>query len=251
MNNKNNIINFDGDNLIVSMFTIPKKIFQTHKSILFLKSKPKIRLCMHTWKRFSDNFEYYFYTNDLCDKFMRENFDERVNRAYSCLPLGVMKADLWRYCVIYKFGGIYADADTICKINPEIFINNSYITIVPENNVHLCQWVFSAPMESPILKAIIDLSVERILTTKVFKGEHLVHELTGPGVFTDGIELYLKKNNLPIYLNKKEYYNYHNKHWDKLKVFNNEIFHNKFVQHIFTGNDFDGWCNERNNKLLK
>ena len=37
---------------------------------------------------------------------------------------------------------------------------------------------------------------------KVFKGEHLVHELTGPGVFTEGIELYLKNNNLPIYSNK-------------------------------------------------
>ena len=35
------------------------------------------------------------------------------------LPIAVMKADLWRYCVIYKYGGIYADADTVCKINPK------------------------------------------------------------------------------------------------------------------------------------
>ena len=32
------------------------------------------------------------------------------------LSLKVMKGDLWRYCVVYHYGGIYADADTICFI---------------------------------------------------------------------------------------------------------------------------------------
>ena len=61
-----------------------------------------------------------------------------------------------------------------CKINPYIFINDSLLTIVPENETHLCQWVFSAPKNSPILKSIIDLSVERILNTPI-KGEHIIH----------------------------------------------------------------------------
>ena len=27
-----------------------------------------------------------------------------------------MKADIWRYCVIYKNGGLYTDLDTTCVI---------------------------------------------------------------------------------------------------------------------------------------
>ena len=182
----------------------------------------------------------------MCDDFIKNNFDENVYKAYSMLPMPVMKADLWRYCIIYKCGGIYADTDTVCKINPNIFINDSLLTIVPENETHLCQWVFSAPKNSPILKSIIDLSVERILNTPI-KGEHIIHYLTGPALFTDGIEKYLIENNYPIFENKKNYHNYPN---PILLVFNYDNFHKNIVQHLFAGQDQDGWCKERYNKLM-
>ena len=226
---------------------ISKKIFQTHKSINYILSKPKIRTAINTWKKYKD-FEYYFYTDEHCERFIKENFDEYVYQAYTRLPLAVMKADLWRYCVIYHYGGIYADTDTICKVDPNIFINDSLLTIVPENKVHLCQWVFSAPKGSPILKNIIDLSVKRILSIKEIKGENIIHYLTGPGVFTDGIEEYLIKNNYPIFTSNREYYFNYPK--PELKVFNMNFFHKNLVVHLFTGQDSDGWCKERNEKLM-
>jgi mannosyltransferase OCH1-like enzyme len=226
---------------------IPKKIFQTHKSINYILSKPKIRKAIDTWKNNKD-FKYYFFTDDLCEKFIKEYFNEDVYKAYNRLPLAVMKADLWRYCVIYHFGGIYADTDTICRVNPNIFMNDSLLTIVPENNTHLCQWVFSAPKGSAILKSVIDLAVRRILSIKEIKGEHIVHHLTGPGVFTDGIEDYLLKNNYPTFpSNREKYFNYPK---PELKVFNMNFFHKNIVIHLFTGKDSDGWCNERYKKLM-
>jgi mannosyltransferase OCH1-like enzyme len=167
---------------------------------------------------------------------MEEVIGGNIYKAYQKLPIKVMKADLWRYCVIYEYGGIYADTDTVCKIVPSIFINNSMLTIVPENSSHLCQWVFSAPAKSPILREEI-------------KGEHIIHYLTGPALFTDGIENYLKKNNKPVFLDKKLYHNYPDS--SILKVFNCDIFHKNMVKHLFTGQDNDGWCKERNEKLLK
>jgi mannosyltransferase OCH1-like enzyme len=160
-----------------------------------------------------------------------------------------MKADLWRYCVIYHYGGIYADTDTICKTHPNIFLKKSLLTIGPENRDHLCQWTFSAPKGSPILKSIIDLSVERIINMAEIKGEHIIHHLTGPGVFTYGIEKYLKDCNLPTFEhNKKLYSNY--PHKVKLTVFNCNIFHSKMVKHLFYGQRNNGWCTERDRKLL-
>jgi mannosyltransferase OCH1-like enzyme len=177
------------------------------------------------------------------------NINKDIYKAYCKLPLSVMKADLWRYCIIYHFGGIYADTDTICNINPALFINDALLTIVPENSCHLCQWVFAAPKGSPILKSVIDLSVERILSITEIKGEHIVHYLTGPAVFTDGIENYLKKHNLSTFeQNKKLYYNY--PHKGTLKVFNCDIFHLKMVKHLFYGQHNNGWCTERDKHLL-
>jgi len=226
--------------------SVYKNIFQTHKSQDYLSKKPKLLKAMQTWSKYNNEFNYNFYDNIMCDNFIKQHFDKKIYKAYSILPMTVMKADLWRYCVIYHYGGIYADADTVCKINPNIFLTHSLLTIVPENDVHLCQWVFYAPKGSPILKTIIDLSVERILTSN-FKGEHIIHYLTGPGVFTDGTEKYLKNNNLPIFDNKTKYYKYPN---NILSVFNYHSFHKKIVVHLFAGQDDDGWCKERNIKLL-
>jgi mannosyltransferase OCH1-like enzyme len=224
-------------------------IFQTHKSIEYIKSKPKILNAVKSWTKHSNNFKYFFYSDELCDKFMREKFSGNVYNAYLKLPMAVMKADLFRYCVIYFYGGIYADTDTICMVNPYIFIkNNSLLTIVPESDsIHLCQWVFSAPKNSPILKSIIDLSVEKILLAKEIKGEHVIHELTGPLVFTEGIEKYLKQHNKPTFSNKINYYKYPDN--KTLCVFNCDIFHSKIVKHLFAGDDDDGWKKERDIKL--
>lgn len=223
---------------------IPRNIFQTHKSRQYILNKVKIKNAVASWSKYANQFNYFFYDDQKCDEFMKI-FDKKIYSAYCKLPLAVMKADLWRYCIIYHFGGIYADTDTICKIHPDIFITDC-LTIVPENEVHLCQWVFSAPKDCPILKTVIDLSVERILKITEIKGEHIIHYLTGPGVFTDGIEKYLRENGMPTFQDRKQYYKYPK----ELKVFNYNFFHKNIVQHLFSGNDDDGWCNERNQKLL-
>jgi hypothetical protein len=221
-------------------------IFQTHKSMEYINSKEKIKNAVDSWKNHAD-FDYNFYNDKECEEFIKNNFDSNVYEAYMKCPINVMKADLWRYCVIYKYGGIYADTDTVCKCNPDIFLkNDALLILVPENNVHLCNWVFAAPVNSPILKTVIDLSVSKILAKTEIKGEHVIHELTGPGLFSEGIELYLKNNNLPTYEDKTKYFNYPNK---ILYVYEPNIFHHTLVVHLFTGGDSDGWTQERDKKL--
>lgn len=223
---------------------IPKQIYQTHKSIEYINSKDKVINAINTWKQYTPGFTYNFYSDSMCETFIKENFDENVIKAYNRCPMAVMKADLWRYCVIYKYGGIYADTDAVCLVNPDIFINNTaQIVFAPENGTgFFCQWFFAAPKNSQILKEIIDLSVKRILEIDEIKGEHIIHYLTGPAMFTDAIELYLKKNGLPTFNDKKDYFNYNN---DILKVFEPEDFHRNIVNHLFTGDDEDGWKKEK------
>ena len=42
---------------------------------------------------------------------MNASFDNATVAAYRSFPLGVMRADMWRYAVLYDRGGLYADID--------------------------------------------------------------------------------------------------------------------------------------------
>ena len=189
----------------------------------------------------------------MCDKFMKnemvELFGNEIYEAYSKLPMAVMKADLWRYCIIYKYGGIYADADTICKCNPNMFtVYNTKLVCTPENeHSYLCQWCFAAPANSPILKSVIELSIERILEMPEIKGEHIIHHLTGPALFSDGVENYLKKNNSPVFTDRQQYFVYKN---PTMICFKSQMFHNNMIQHLFLGSQTDGWKEERKYVLM-
>jgi len=243
-------MNTQTDNIIDLL--IPKRIFQTHKSIEYIKSNSKLQNAINSWKMHVPEFGYHFYTNEMCDTFMKDEmipiFGDKIYEAYSRLPMAVMKADLWRYCIIYKFGGIYADVDTICKCNPNILtMYNTLLVCAPENTLHLCQWCFAAPAKSYILKSIIELSIKRILEIEEIKGEHIIHFLTGPEVFTDGIEKYLNEIKFPTFNNKKQYYIYKT---PTIICFRSEMFHDNMIKHLFAGQDHDGWCNERNKKLI-
>jgi len=251
----NNLIfnkNYDYENIngyfytkynINKTFQIPKKIFQTHKSVDYIKTKYETKASYSSWT-YDKDFEYHFFNDEECENFIKNNFEENVYKAYIKLPLKVMKADLWRYCVIYINGGIYADMDAVCQCNPNDLILDSQLVIAAENSIHLCNWTFSAPPNSPLLKLVIDESVNKILETENFTslGEHFIHQITGPGIFTIGIEKYLKSLDLVTYENKKVYENYKDK---ILYVFPYYQFHNEMITHLFTGQHEDGWCLER------
>ncbi len=230
------------------MSEVPKRIFQTHKSLAYVESKPKLADAAQSWRAHEGEFEYSFSDDAACEALIKTHFDEKVQRAYAMLPLAVMRADLWRYCAVYVHGGIYADIDTVCNVHPDIFVNDALLTIAPESDdFHLCQWVFSAPAGSPVLKSVIDLCVERTLVSD-FKGEHLIHFLTGPGCFTTGVENFLKGANLPTFSLRTKYADYPDK---ALKVYECQTFHRDCVVHLFAGQDADGWYQERDAKIPK
>ena len=233
---------------------IPLDIYQTHKSLEFINSDKRLVDATNSWKR-NKKFTYNFYDDKQCSDFMGAHYPE-IKPLYDKLPLNVMKADLWRYCIIYKYGGIYADCDTILNTDISIFVKhqNKQLVVAPENDTHFCQWVFSAPPNSPVLKSIIDLVIQRIRDTEIIKGEHIIHYLTGPGVFTDGLILYLISQNIEVpsivdcskngSFRDREIFKYEKIKCDIL-IYEHEIFHKNYVIHLFSGGWDNGWTKER------
>ena len=226
---------------------IPKVIYQTHKSLSFVMTNDRLHDCYLSWD--IDGYEHIFFSDKKADVFMQENFNN-IYDVYHNLPLPVMKADLWRYCIIYHYGGIYADMDTIFIGDDldSIIQKNTNLILTPEYpfNKDFCQWVFAAPKGSPLLKSVIDESIKRIKECKDFKYEHMVHNLTGPSVFTDGIENYLKENNLVTFLGgdrKKYVTEYKN---DIMYVYDSDWLFKNHIKHVFSGQWEGGWVTDVN-----
>lgn len=90
---------------------IPKNIFQTWKT---LNLPPKMKECVEKLKRDNPEFTYYLFDDKMCVNFIKKHFDKSVLCAYNKIIPTAYKADLFRYCVLYKMGGIYLDIKYEC-----------------------------------------------------------------------------------------------------------------------------------------
>lgn len=85
---------------------IPLDIYQTWKTKAL---SPKLQESMDQLKRDNPEFTHHLYDDADCREFIEANFPQDVVEAYDTLIPGAYKADLWRYCILYKRGGIYID----------------------------------------------------------------------------------------------------------------------------------------------
>jgi len=60
-------------------------------------------------KKNNPAINYQLFDDDDCREFIKNNFNNEVLDAFDNLIPGAYKADLWRYCILYKNGGIYLD----------------------------------------------------------------------------------------------------------------------------------------------
>jgi len=91
---------------------IPLHIYQTWYS---KQLPPKMLECVKKLQNDNPEFKYHLYDDNDCRNFIKKYFDNDVLNAYDKLVPGAYKADLWRYCVMYKKGGIYLDIKFQCE----------------------------------------------------------------------------------------------------------------------------------------
>jgi len=165
---------------------IPKIIWQTYKDS-FDQLQNYMVDSVNTWKNLNPDFEYRYMDDAQAAQFILNEYGKEWHDIFVNLPVGVMRGDLWRYMIIYKYGGVYADLDTEC-INPiNTWLSKDYDMIVcPETDIHYCQWTFAASAEHPILKSVLDTVKEKLLNPE-YGSPHFVHTHTGPSIWTEGI----------------------------------------------------------------
>ena len=82
------------------------------------------------------DYDYWFFSDDDRDYFMNQimanEFDGKLFRAYNLLSdsNGAAKSDLWRYAVLWKYGGIYFDFDAVCFVPMDEIIHSANASFV-------------------------------------------------------------------------------------------------------------------------
>ena len=172
--------------------SIPKKLHQTQKKI---EDLPKgIQKTLKRTEKLHPNCEYTFYDDEACNRFMEENFHPRIVNAYNTLIPGAYKADLFRYCLLYMYGGLYLDANMYCLKSfedilwPETGDKYQFITSVDESHIGSAYNAFIASVpKHPILAMAINICVHRIERREY--GTSALYP-TGPYALGDAINLY-------------------------------------------------------------
>jgi hypothetical protein len=132
--------------------------------------------------------------------YFRTRWPAEYSEMLEALPLPVMKADLWRYAVLYTHGGVYADADSRCRVpvddwaRDEGVLTGDVLLVAAEGHGgdFFCQWAMLGTKRHPALLHVMRhiLSNWRQNGTPLADPE-FVHRTTGPAIWTAAIASYL------------------------------------------------------------
>jgi hypothetical protein len=108
-------------------------------------------------------WEYRFYTDAEAGDFLSTHFPPAVREAFEALLPGAFKSDLFRYCVLLIYGGVYADVDILLAANLDNAVppDVSFMTPIDEPGANIgkkmCLWnglIAAAPGHPYLAKAI-------------------------------------------------------------------------------------------------
>ena len=107
---------------------IPKRIFICHKNINCLS------MTHNKWKTLNPNYEIFLFDDSMCEQFLLKEFSELYYNIFKFIPDGPIKSDFWRLCILYKYGGIYVDADIepLIPLDAYLIHTSDFVTCITD-----------------------------------------------------------------------------------------------------------------------
>lgn len=149
--------------------SIPKvihKVFIDHSMKLDLSSLDKHTKEAHeSWRTMNPNYAIKYYSGEDCRKYLKEHFGDKHLIAFDALKPYSGKVNFFRYCVLYREGGIYSDWKQVCLEPIDNFVHselNWFSNWDLEEHLMMTAFFGSCPRH-PVLQNAIELCFEHIL----------------------------------------------------------------------------------------
>jgi len=144
---------------------------------------------LEKWKENFPSYSIFFHDDEAVDRLLlseegvysdwRKDFPDLVE-ILPCVSQGAMKIDIWRVLVLYKFGGLYFDADIVPDKLTEDTINpgSSWFSLTDAWE-RPSQWLFAISAGHVSCKNTLQIIAKRVLDQRNIQDINLVH-VTGP-----------------------------------------------------------------------
>lgn len=178
---------------------IPPFIWQTYKTTVLPTSALEAR---HTWIHLNPEFSCFLWDDIDIERYIQQNWPSEFLDVFRALPIGAMKADLWRYLILASEGGVYSDIDSLCILPIREWllkepVSGSHVLLVDLDcdQSQFCQWTFAATPRHPAMHYICYYVVNQWKQRKglAISPDAKINVLatTGPIIFSDAIKSYI------------------------------------------------------------
>jgi len=170
---------------------IPRIMHQTSKSRCLTH---KITKATAKWKLHldedDDSWSYYFHDDESLHRLLLQvlpEFPQLEQVARHCLLHGTLQADLWRYLVLWLYGGVYADLDAVPGekfVEAKKLFETADALFVVEQYHMLSQWFMAVSPRHPLMFYAIQISLTNLsqapdtgtVNAAFITGPHALHE---------------------------------------------------------------------------
>lgn len=109
-------------------------------------------------QKYAPTYQHVIFDDKECIQYLQKHFGKKHVQRFHQLPTGAHKADLFRYCLLYKEGGIYMDIKTeLIQPVDEIFVDRTKLYCVMQfDKQGIYQGVLASPAGNPIFLELIE-----------------------------------------------------------------------------------------------
>ncbi|KAK6503162.1 membrane-bound alpha-1,6- mannosyltransferase Initiation-specific [Arthrobotrys musiformis] len=215
---------------------IPKIIWQKWKNRIdfnnIWKQEDYAREGWMTWRVFNPEFEHVVFSDVDAELFVRKEYSHRpdIIKVFTEVQQRIIAFDLLRLLVIYKYGGIYNDMDTMCRkpidtwfddfwdygivvgiectipIDPGLPLDLQLDSYKVVYAVQFLQWTIMAAPGHPVIARAIDELVRSVINDTVEDDGTVQWEIgdlwyepmailnvSGPGLWTRTVKQYINE----------------------------------------------------------
>lgn len=171
---------------------IPLVLHQTWRTTALPSEFARFR---DSWRRHHPAWQHRFYDDEACRREVAQ-MGAPWPGVYARLPTGIQRADLFRYLIVFRHGGVYADVDMECRRPVDALLEGASCVLAIEAHLterrrrrlgyraprQIANCVFAARPGDPFLARVLD-RIGAAGTSDV-RTDDDIEDSTGPRLLT-------------------------------------------------------------------